>query len=302
MGLKNSIFASVAQMHFNENVGNNEPPWPGIKPVVAGNDDAAGELKVDVHPVLVPLDHSLAVPLASAGGDQESLAVGVLVDFLQVLKEMDVVGELLQLLDQSPGRHIRVPDFDFPMAFECVPNQFRLTDAYKRYGIEKPAKPKGNPYANLLASLPASTCDLGEEDYPDDPFELNTLCMQASAEAKEIRERLKSETATDEDRARHSIATRRWLTLMHKRDQALAREARRERAQAAQQKLLDESVATESGVVKLYGLLKETCDVMQQLSSAACSVNAATLAERQEFVPLIAKFAELTEDLSMWFG
>jgi hypothetical protein len=177
-----------------------------------------------------------------------------------------------------------------------------IADAYQRYRIEKPAKPKGNPYANLLASLPAISCDLGEENYPDDTFELNTLCTQASAEAKEIRERLKSSTATDEDRARHSVATRRWLTLMNKRDQALAREARRERAQAAQQKLLDESEATESGVVKLYGLLKETCDVMQQLSSAACTVNAAIVAERQEFGPLMEKYAELAEDLSMWLG
>lgn len=177
-----------------------------------------------------------------------------------------------------------------------------IADAYKRYGLKKVAKPKGNPYALALASLPAGPCDLGEEDYPDDPFELNTLCTQASAEAKEIRERLKSSPATDEDRTRHSIATRRWLTLLHKRDQALAREARRERAQAAQQKLLDQSEATESGVVKLYGLLKETCDVMQQLSTAACSVDAATLAERQEFGPLMEEFAELAEDLALQFG
>lgn len=176
-----------------------------------------------------------------------------------------------------------------------------IADAYERHGIEKPAK-KGNPYSALLASLPAISCDLGEENYPDDPFELNSLCTQASAEAKEIRERLKSSTVSDEDRTRHSIATRRWLTLMHKRDQALAREARRKRAQAAELKLLDEAEATESGVVKLYGLLKKTCDVMQQLSSAACSVNAAILAERQEFVPLLEKYAELTEDLSMWLG
>ena len=115
-----------------------------------------------------------------------------------------------------------------------------ITDAYRRYRIEKPPKLKGNPYALALASLPAISCDLGEENYPDDPFELNTLCTQASAEAKEIRERLKSSMATDEDRARHSVATRRWLTLKQKRDQALAKEARRERAQAAQQKLLDE--------------------------------------------------------------
>ena len=177
-----------------------------------------------------------------------------------------------------------------------------IADAYRRYRIEKPVKSKGNPYALALASLPAISCDLGEENYPDDLFELNTLCTQALAEAKEIRERLNSSTPSEEDSTRHSIATRRWLTLMHKREQALAREARRERAQAAQQKLLDESEATESGVVKLYGLLTETCDVMQQLFSAACSVDTATLAERPEFGLLMEKFAELTEDVALRLG
>lgn len=177
-----------------------------------------------------------------------------------------------------------------------------IADAYQRYGIEKPPKSKGNPYAIALASLPAISCDLGKEDLPDDPCELKTLCSQASAEAKEIRERLKTETASEEDRTRHSIAVRRWLTLMHKRDQAVAREERRERMQAAQQKMLDECEATESGLVKLQVLLKETCDLMQQLDFAGCSVDATNLRQRQEFSPLAEQFMELVENISVWLG
>jgi hypothetical protein len=133
-------------------------------------------------------------------------------------------------------------------------------------------------------------------------LELNTLCTQASAEAKEIRERLKSSTASEEDRTRNSIATRRWLTLMHKRDQAVAREERRERMQAAQQKLLDECEATESGFAKLQVLLKETCEMMQQLDLAGCSVDATSLRQRQEIGPLAEQFMELVENISVWLG
>ena len=177
-----------------------------------------------------------------------------------------------------------------------------IDDAYKRYGIEKPPKPKGNPFAIALASLPAISCDLVEENYPDDPLELNTLCTQASAEAKKIRERLKSSTASEEDRTRNSIATRRWLTLMQKRDRALAKEARRERMQAAQQKMLDECEATESGFAKLQVILKETCDLMKQLDLAGCSVDATNLRQRQEIGPLAEQFSELVENISIWLG
>jgi len=177
-----------------------------------------------------------------------------------------------------------------------------INDAYQRYGIEKPPKPKGNPYAVLLASLPAAPYDPKNEDYPDDPCELSTLCTQAAAKAKEIRERLKSPTASEEDRVQHSIATRRWLTLLHRRDQAQAREERQERIQAVQQKMLDECEATESGLVKLHVLLKETCDLMQQLDFAGCSVDATNLRQREEIGPLAEQFMELVENISIWLG
>lgn len=177
-----------------------------------------------------------------------------------------------------------------------------IADAYQRYGIEKPPKPKGNPYAIALASLPAISSDQRKEDYPDDPCELRTLCTEAAAEAKEIRERLRSSTASEEDRTRHSIAVRRWLTLMHKQDQVLAREERRERMLVAQQKMLDECEATESGLVKLTVLLKETCDLMRQLDLAGCSVDATNLRQRQEFAPLAEQFTELVENISIWLG
>lgn len=177
-----------------------------------------------------------------------------------------------------------------------------IADAYERYGIEKPRQRKVNIYAAALAALPAIPYDFSQEDYPDDPFELDKLCTQASAENKEARERIMSPTASDEDRARHAVAVRRWLILMEKRDQAFARDERRERIEAAQQKLLKNYETTESGLAKVYVLLEEACDVMEKLYSAACSVDTTVLAQRQEFGPLMEKCAELTEDLSLWLG
>jgi hypothetical protein len=123
---------------------------------------------------------------------------------------------------------------------------------------------------------------------------VEAACEQTRGELNELRVR---KAASEEDRARHAVALRRWLRLIEKRDQLVARQERQASLAAAEAQRLEKIEAAESKVAKLVVLLEDACSLMQQVYAMARAVDPSVM-QRPAFSPLAERFVELVEDVT----